>query len=236
MDTYLKPISKYINYFYPKYKNKVNDELIYFDFETTGLNPYHNRIIEYAFIFEDNETYNINNPSEYEHNNFISELVNPEVKFEKKITDITGIHPDNITDKKNINYFLPYIEEFINDKDIGSTSYLVAHNCDSFDKLFLINNFSKYNENTDTKLKYMDWKYIDTLHLAKKLAPNLRSYSLKFLCEFFNIEFGKHRAISDTICLRDVYHQLINILSNKLMLSQPYLLSNPKIVYDYIYS
>ena len=27
-------------------KNKVNDELIYFDFETTGLNPYHNRIIE----------------------------------------------------------------------------------------------------------------------------------------------------------------------------------------------
>ena len=235
MNRYLKPFTEIINYVYPKHNNNPCDELIFFDFETTGLNPYHNKIIEYAFIFEDNEVYNINSPSDYEDNNFISELVNPETKFVKKITDITGIHPDSLSDKPNINHFLPYIEEFINDKDINTTSYLVAHNCDSFDKLFLINNFSKYNEQKDDKLKYKDWKYIDTLHLAKKLAPNLKSYSLKFLCEFFNIEFGKHRAISDTICLRDVFHQLLNILSNKLMLSQSYLINNPKIVYDYIY-
>ena len=29
---------------------KYQEEIIYYDFETTGLNQYHDKIIEYAFI------------------------------------------------------------------------------------------------------------------------------------------------------------------------------------------
>ena len=53
------------------------NSLVFYDFETTGLNPYHSNIIEYAFIndLEDN----------------LVSLVNPDRKIEEKITKITGI-------------------------------------------------------------------------------------------------------------------------------------------------
>ena len=38
------------------------------DFETTGLNPFHNKIIEYAFLRETDKSY-------------IECLINPKVKF-----------------------------------------------------------------------------------------------------------------------------------------------------------
>ena len=43
-------------------------DLIYFDFETTGLDPYHDKIIEYAFIQEEeDETYNTNYENAHHH-------------------------------------------------------------------------------------------------------------------------------------------------------------------------
>ena len=65
--------------FFVRYNSDIKmNELIYFDFETTGLNPYHDKIIEYAFLSDElhsDETY-------------IQSLVNPETKMDKKITDI----------------------------------------------------------------------------------------------------------------------------------------------------
>ena len=82
--------------------NVDKDEVIYFDFETTGLNPYHNKIIEYCFMIEDNDY------SE------ISDIVDPEEKIEKKITDITNIHPDMFEGKDNIDAHILKIYNFAN--------------------------------------------------------------------------------------------------------------------------
>lgn len=202
------------------------NEIIYFDFETTGLNPYHERIIDYAFLLEDPDSDEI----------YIESLVNPETKFDKIITDITGIHPDDLENEKNIYHHLNTIYEFINSnyrtllyKSIPQR-FLVAHNCEGFDKIFLLRIFDEF------KIKYpliKNWHFIDTLPLAKKMLPNLKSHSLKVLCKHYKIKEGTHRALSDTVALKLVFHELITDLSKRKNISKQFILDNPKIIIDY---
>lgn len=201
------------------------NEIIYFDFETTGLNPYHANIIDYAFLFEE----------ENSEETYIESLVNPQTKFEKVITDITGIHPEELEDKPiiekqipNIYYFINYEHRQIASKPIP-TAYMVAHNCDGFDKVFLMRLFEDRKKYPLVK----NWKFIDTLPLAKKLLPNLKSHSLKSLSTHFNIKAGTHRALSDTICLKKVFHELVNMLCAKESHIKSYYMENPKKIIDY---
>jgi len=229
MHSFLWPFTYIINYFFPENKNPDDlNDLIYFDFETTGLNPYHDKIIEYAFIQEEpDESYD----GDYKHNTYINELINPKIKFDKKITDITGIHPEELENKEDIYSQLPNIMSFINYSMKTKEIYLVAHNCDSFDRLFLINAIKNYGEPID----YKHIKFIDTLNLCKILLPNIKSYSLKNMTNHFNITPGEHRAMSDTIALRELYHKLIECLSKRINMDTNYILQNPSIVYEYIY-
>lgn len=203
------------------------NEIIYFDFETTGLNPYHCKIIDYAFLLEEsdsNETY-------------IESLINPEDKFEKKITDITGIHPDDLENKPKIQDKVDEIYNFINSKHKQvfhkhiPEVYLVAHNCDGFDKIFLMRLF----ENRERYPLATNWKFIDTLPLAKKLLPNLHSHSLKSISQNFNLKSGTHRALSDTVCLKEVFHVLIKTLYTNEGDIMSHYLDNPQRIIDYYY-
>lgn len=235
MYTFLWPFAYIIKYFFPENKNPDDySDLIYFDFETTGLNPYHDNIIEYAFIQEEAETYDLDDEDSYKHNTFITDLVNPNKKFEKKITDITGIHPYELEDKHDIKTHIPNIMNFINYDMNSKNIYLVAHNCDSFDKLFLLEAIKKYNI-SNNHLEYKHIYFIDSLNLCKKLLPNTKSYSLKNITKHFNINSGTHRAMSDTVALREVYHHLITQLATELGYDTNYVLHTPSIVYDYLY-
>jgi len=212
-----------------KYKlidRKIKRQVIFFDFETTGLNPYHEKIIEYAFLKGEG------NEEEY-----IDSLVNPKRKFEKKVTDITGIHPDMLEEEETIENHLDNIGDFIfelkNKKsdfsDILNETYLVAHNCYGFDKMF----FERMMENkTDNSRVF----YIDTLVLAKKLLPQRTSYSLSALAKTYNVPEGNHRALSDTTTLRDIYNILLNELANRQKLTPEYFKLHPEHVYSYCQS
>jgi len=229
MHSFLWPFVYIINYFFPENKNPEDlSDLIYFDFETTGLNPYHDKIIEYAFIQEEeDETYDTN----YENNTYINELVNPKIKFEKKITDITGIHPEELEEHEDIYTHLPKMMRFVNYSMKSKDIYLVAHNCDSFDRLFLINAIKNHSDIID----YKHIKFIDTLNLCKILLPNIKSYSLKNMSKHFNIIEGNHRAMSDTIALRELYHKLVACLSTRINIDTNYILQTPSIVHEFIY-
>ena len=218
-----------------QYQNSEN-ETIYFDFETTGLNQFHLKIIEYAFLIEDFESENKVNYNE-KSDVLITSLINPKIKFDKIITDITGIHPDTLDDKPTIDDQLAIIEEFINYNDSNSQKYvyLVAHNGDNFDKIILQNTCKMYNANNINKIQYNEWKFIDTLLLAKKLIPELKSYSQKNLAKHFKIKSSNHRALEDTIVLRQIYHKLIDMLSNEMTITKSFLVENPQIVYAYLY-
>ena len=56
--------------------------------------------------------------------------------------------------------------------------------------------------------------YIDTLLLARRLQK-LKSHSLKSLAKHFNVEQGTHRAEDDVICMRVIFHKLVEIISPK---------------------
>jgi DNA polymerase III alpha subunit (gram-positive type) len=199
-------------------------EIIVFDLETTGLNPYHEKIIDYAFV-----NFNDKNQS-------IESLVNPETKFEKKITDITGIHPDQLIGKPTINQCLRPIYDFINfdtKKMLHKTlptRYLVAHNCIGFDRTFLLKEF--YSK-VDIYPLVKQWKFIDTVPFAKRLLPKLNSHSLKALAEHYSIKPGTHRAMSDTETLCAVFDKLIEAYCAEKRISKSNVLENPQMIIDY---
>ena len=205
--------------------NIKQNEIFYFDVETTGLNPYHAKIIDYAFLLQENDS----------EDTYIESLINPETKFEKKITDITGIHPEELEDKPTISEMKSNIYNFINSdtKKIVHKyipgRYLVAHNCDGFDKVFLMRLF----EDRETFPLAKDWKFIDTVPLAKKLLPRLSSHSLKSLSQYYNIKSGTHRALSDTICLKHVFIELVKTLCAKDGHVIGHYLENPQNIIDY---
>ena len=206
--------------------NIVKDEIIYFDFETTGLNPFHDKIIEYCFMLSSDD------------NIQISDIVNPEQKIEKKITDITGIHPDMFNGKTSIDSHILNIYNFINGTYKNSIfsvekKFLVAHNGLVFDKIFLERAVSKLKE-LNNNVTTSNFVYIDTLLLARKLLPNLKSHSLASLAKHYNVSSGTHRASSDVLCLKTVYEKMIDELANQNKISSCYYFKYPQKVVDFI--
>ena len=195
---------------------KYQEEIIYYDFETTGLNQYHDKIIEYAFIKNEES---------------LSSLIDPETELTPKIQKITNITDDMLKNQPKIWTELPKIIKFIN-KNKNNSKYLIAHNNDGFDKIFLINLFNKY----DYDYKKFNLYFIDTLLLAKKILPNIPSYSLKSLLIYFKIESKNlHRAHNDILALKLVYQKLCGILHEKINIEYQTLIDTPSIVYDYLY-
>jgi len=214
--------------------------LIYFDFETTGLNPYHDTIIDFCFLKEPllqdkTECILADIPKDADfilNEQAFSSLLDTDNKISSKITEITNITKEMLLGK-------PYMEDMIHSicnwvSDDSPTSYLLAHNCHGFDQLFL----ERIMRECDLDPKSYNWKFIDTMLLAKKIKPEMFSYSLKTLCKYHKIEEGKHRALSDCIAMREVYKKLLQNLSDRHFKgehSAEFLLKNPQIVYHYLY-
>ena len=86
-------------------EEKLVDDYVVFDLETTGLNPLESKIIEIgALKYKDNQLIN----------NF-SVLINPECDIPEIITNITGIDNETIKYEKTIKEVMPKFIEFIED-------------------------------------------------------------------------------------------------------------------------
>ena len=197
------------------------DKIIYFDFEATGLNPYHIKIIEYAFIKEDGT--------------FKSSLVNPGEQLEKKIIDITKITNEMLKDAPKLKEKKEEIWDYIysSNQQKGKKIYMIAHNVDGYDRFLLKRIFV----DDLPKLQYLkdNVVFIDTLHLAKLVLPTMRSFSMATLCKIFQIDSGNHRAYGDTMALQKVYKVLIKKLATKYGKNENYFMENPEIVHDLLY-
>lgn len=204
------------------------DQIIYYDFETTGLNYFHDRIIEFAFLKENTDEEQIENI------HHISAIVNPCTPIQPMITKITGLTNEILRDAFQINVYTDKIISFLHIPRCNP--YLIAHNGNNFDDIFLKKMLFNYENETYQKIK-SKMKFIDTIHLAKKIVrtKNLTSYSLKTLCNHYNVEAGTHRALSDVKSLRAVYYHLIKDLAKELNKKPLDLLNNPKEVYDWLY-
>ena len=206
----------------------------YIDFETTGLNPYHDEIIEFA-IKKNNTELKIEN------------LVKPTrtILIPEKITEITGITSDMIFNNANVISNIKAVENmftFLREHyDGNGYIYLVAHNGIRFDFVFfkeLVNNYllHKNSELKDIEIFdiYPKIRYIDSLDVARKMVPHLYSYSQKNLCKIFNIvQNNAHRAIGDVEDLEKIYITIVNYGINKFKLDKDFI-GNTDRVYDYI--
>ena len=143
--------------------------LIFYDLETTGLNPYHNKITEYCFIkYSENQNAVLS---------VKSELVNPLVSLPEKIVKITKITDEMLKDKNPFNktmgtQVLSHLMSYENDTN-QTQRYMIAHNGDVFDKIFLKTHFNQVG----IKMNSYGFRYIDTL-LLRMMYPNLNTFRL----------------------------------------------------------
>lgn len=162
---------------------------IYYDTETTGIHAKKDRIIEIAAYDP------INNKT-------FEKLVHPQMPIPQEASNIHHITDDMV---KNAPPFSEIIEEF-NEFCAGDV-YLVAHNNDAFDKLFLEEEYAR------ASLSIPDWKYVDSLKWARRFRPDLPRHTLQFLREIYGVaENNAHRALDDVIVLHKVFSLMIDDL------------------------
>lgn len=151
-----------------------NYPIVIFDFETTGLDVYRDRIIEIGAIkFENGQRVGD-----------FSYLIDPEIPLPDIITKITGITQDMVDGQPKIETVLPEFLQFI-DKSI-----LVAHNAE-FDLNFLRQVAARQGYQ-------IEYPCFCTLKMARLLLPDLESKNLDTLAKHYELTFAaRHRSIGD---------------------------------------
>ena len=158
------------------------------DIETTGLNPAVDRIIEVGMARV--EAGNITQK--------YSALVYPGITVSDRITELTGIHNEELTGKPRIEDIIGEITEFIGDWPVLGHNVIFDF---SFLKKAAVNNGLTINDDG-----------IDTLKLARRILPEVEHKSLSFLCGYFNIDPGRsHRAYDDAVSASMLYAKLEEI-------------------------
>lgn len=172
-----------------KYPIHSGEEIVIIDFETTGLSPYNDRIIEVgAVIVKEKKVINS-----------FSQLMNPGCYLPYFITDLTGISNSMLTDKPRPEKIMPKLKRFIGDRVI------LAHNA-SFDSKFLHSEMSRVNITINNP-------FLCTMLLSRRLIPDVYDYKLGTLANYFSIKIGKaHRALDDVKATAELWGHLNQIV------------------------
>lgn len=169
-----------------------SDEYVVFDFETTGLYPIFNELIEFGAV-------KIKNGRIVDKLQF---FIKPSRPIPSHITEITNITDndvkDGISEKEAVVKILDYI----------GNSTLVAHNA-GFDLSFLNEKLNKNN------LPSVKNPVIDTMIVARILLPEGRRFNLETFAKKFGVDYDStisHRADYDANVLANVWMVAINKL------------------------
>ncbi len=146
------------------------------DFETTGLNPTNDRIIELAAIrFVSGEPVD----------RFVT-LINPDGPIDPLITDITGITDEMVAQAPHEKEIVDRLLQFLGEAP------LVAHNI-PFDFAFLQALCQRYGKEIPA------WDLYDTLQLSRTYLFFQPVHNLGMTSEYFDFSsHGSHRAETDT--------------------------------------
>lgn len=144
------------------------------DVETTGFDPRNNRIIEIGMI----------KVTDGKETDTFSSFINPGSPIPPHITTLTGITDDDVSSA-------PFFDEIANEiVSFMGEAIIVGHNV-QFDIGFMQSEFIHCSIRKD-------FEYLDTLALARKAFPNLKSHKLSNLIAHLGFkENQSHRALDD---------------------------------------
>lgn len=166
----------------------VNDDLIVFDIETTGLSRETDRITEIGAV----------RLHDLEVAESFDTFVNPEKKIPENIIRLTSITDEMVADAPSEADALKTFLNFCGDAP------LIAHNAE-FDVSF-IRSACERNGIGFTN------PYIDTLPLCKAALPNKKKFTLDAVAEEFGLgSFNHHRACDDSEMLANIFIRLIEL-------------------------
>ncbi len=168
--------------------NKYN-YLLVFDFETTGLSPYYNNIIEIGAILLKN------NNGTFEVEEELSVLIKQNEPLDPKITEIT-----NITDEMLNNEGISEFEAFLLfEKLIKENTLLIAYNI-SFDYGFLTTLFRRHKQDSNL---YVLNDLLDVMAIYKDRYPY--PHRLESASKTYDVyREDAHRALEDVKMTYDV--------------------------------
>ncbi|MBE6876381.1 MAG: 3'-5' exonuclease [Ruminococcus sp.] len=170
---------------YEKCDAFVQDYII-FDLETTGFTPENCQIIEIGAI-------KFSNGKEMSR---FHEYVKISGSVPKKITKLTGITDEMLSDGKDIKTILENFKEYI------GNSVLIAHNV-SFDMRFLQSFYY-------TELGYcLVNKVLDTLPLARRYMTELENHKLITIKQYFQLDIDSHNALDDCYVTYILYQHIL---------------------------
>ena len=169
--------------------------LVFFDIETTGLNPYHDHIIEIAV--------SDNYGAEYQ------SLVKPPVTLSPKITELTGLTDADLKDAPEPIAVAQKFSEFL-ETPPNTTLVMIGHNSISFDCRFLKSWLNRVNVPCDN---FRSCYHVDTMRLAQYYYPKRYSYALSSLMKYAGLtaEGGvAHRAMADVQSTKCLFNHIIS--------------------------
>jgi len=193
------------------------NKLVFYDFETTGLNPYSDDVIEYSFLSNGKAIHNL--------------VSTTQVPLSDIVVKITSITTDMVKEASPLMEHKEAILNILKLENPDDKQFLVAHNNNRFDRFFLQRMLREFGTST----RELNIYFLDTMDIGKYTMPFMRSLSLKTLCKYFQLSEGTHRALADTTALENVYYQLVMRLAKIENKESTELLANPQLVYDIMY-
>ncbi|TVQ92852.1 MAG: hypothetical protein EA393_03020 [Bacteroidetes bacterium] len=165
------------------------------DIETTGGNPYRDKITEIAIYIHDGEKV----IKEYR------TLINPERHIPPFITRMTGISDEMVARAPK---FYEVARDIV---ELTEGTVFVAHNA-SFDYNFVKSEFKNLGY-------YYQRECLCTVKLSRKLIPGKKSYSLGRLCRELDIMIeDRHRAAGDAMATVKLFELLLEKRNNGMLL------------------
>ena len=166
----------------------IDEDIIVFDIETTGLSHETERITEIGAV----KMRNMKVIEEF------NTFVNPEKQIPDNIIELTGITNEMVADAP------PESEAVSSFMDFCGDAPLIAHNAD-FDMSFIRSACERNGINCRNP-------YIDTLKLCRAAIPNKKKYTLDAMAAEFDLgDFNHHRAKDDAAMLAEIFVKLIEI-------------------------
>lgn len=166
---------------------KIEDEIVIFDIETTGLHPASERITEIGAV----KLKGLDVVDEF------STFVNPGMPIPSNITELTGITDDMVADAPGeaeaVNAFMKFC----------GNAPVAAHNA-NFDVSFIRSAAARMDRDFNNPV-------VDTLKIAKAALKGLRNHKLDTIAKYFKLgDFDHHRAVADAQMLCDIYLHMVN--------------------------